>query len=392
MTSALRTVSSGATQTTQIEQARAVADVLAAVEAAKRWPRDEDAAERRMVKSCQRRLVADRAFWSFPRSGETLTGPTIDLARTVGAIWTNFQWGISELGRDDGSPTTEGMSTMIAWAWDLETNTRASTSFLVPHARDTKRGRQRLGELRDVYENNANQGARRVREMIFGLLPDWYVETAVETCRGVVEGQDEPIEKLRAETGKLLQPLGVDLSLVLARVGRTAWAETTRGDLATLRIIAKTISRGEGTVRELFPDPTARVVPAAAERVTRDELTGRPATPTTLSETAAPATPPEPEKPDEKQTRRMHALFGEAEVTAREDRLHLTGLLLGGRKVDTSAKLTKADVAAVIDALVRLKGSGHPRGLTGAVDDLLNAEALREESEQHTADDTGGAS
>jgi len=400
MTSALRTVSSGATQTTQIEQARAVADVLAAVEAAKRWPRDEDAAEKRMVKSCQRRLVADRAFWSFPRSGETLTGPTIDLARTVGAIWTNFQWGISELGRDDGSPTTEGMSTMVAWAWDLETNTRASTSFLVPHARDTKRGRQRLGELRDVYENNANQGARRVREMIFGLLPDWYVETAVETCRGVVEGQDEPIEKLRAETGKLLQPLGVELPLVLARVGRTTWSETTRGDLATLRIIAKTISRGEGTVRELFPDPTARVEPAAADRVTRDELTGRPAAPATPSEHPEHPEQPEtsgtvePEKPDEKQTKRMHALFREAEVTARDDRLHLTGLLLGGRKLDTSAGLAKADVAAVIAALVRLKESGHPRGLTGAVDDLLNAEALREDTraEQNATDDTGGES
>ena len=269
MTSAMRAVSNGATQTTQIEQARAVADVLAAMEAAKRWPRDEEAAEKRMVKSCQRRLVADRAFWSFPRNKETLTGPTIDLARTVGAIWTNFQWGISELGRDDGDTVTEGMSTMVAWAWDLETNTRASTSFLVPHARDTKGGRKRLAELRDVYENNANQGARRVREMIFGLLPDWYVETAVDTCRGVIEGADQPIEAIRREVGAALKPLGVEMPRVLARIGRDAWSETTRGDLATLRIIAKTITRGEGTVRELFPDPHART--ESADRVTAQE-------------------------------------------------------------------------------------------------------------------------
>lgn len=278
MTSALRTVSHGATQTTQIEQARAVADVLAAMEAAKRWPRDEEAAEKRMIRACQRRLVADRAFWSFPRGRETLTGPSIDLARTIGAIWTNFQWGISELGRDDGTHVVEGMSTMVAWAWDLETNTRASTSFLVPHARDTKRGRQKLGELRDVYENNANQGARRVREMIFGLLPDWYVETAVDTCRGVIEGADQPIEAIRREVGAILKPLGVEMPRVLARVGRDAWNETTRGDLATLRIIAKTITRGEGTVRELFPDPHAVAPAETGDRVTAQELTGvRPA-------------------------------------------------------------------------------------------------------------------
>lgn len=281
MTGALRTVSNGATQTTQIEQARATADVLAAMEAAKRWPRDEDECAERMEKACRRQLVADKAFWSYKRSGSLLTGSTIHLARTVGAIWRNFQWGIAELSRDDH----DGVSQMIAWAWDLETNTRNSTAFVVLHARDTTSGRKKLTELRDVYENNANNGARRVRQMITDLLPDWYVETAEDTCRGVIEGADKPIAAIRKEVGAALKPLGIEMPRVLARVGRADWNETTRGDLATLRIIAKSIVRGEATAREQFPEP-------AVPPVTVQELTGvQPAPPAA----AAPEPTPTPE-------------------------------------------------------------------------------------------------
>lgn len=296
MTGALRTVSHSATQTTQIEQARAVADVLAAMEAAKRWPRDEDACAAKMEAACKRRLVAERAFWSFPRSGESLTGPSIHLARTIGAIWTNLQWGIAELSRDDDA----GTSQMIAFAWDLESNVRPSTAFIVPHFKTVKDKRTRqnkrvkLDDLRDVYENNANNGARRVREMILGLLPDWYVETAIETCRGVIEQQDRPLEQIRREVGALLKPLGVTMPRVLARVGRADWNDTTRGDLATLRIIATTISRGEGSARELFPEPAAEERPA----VTVQELTGKPAAP----QPEAPASEPEPDPRDEDRT------------------------------------------------------------------------------------------
>jgi hypothetical protein len=73
----------------------------------------------------------------------------------------------------------------------------------------------------------------------------------------------------------------------------------------------------------------------------------------------------------------MHALFNEAEVTDRDERLKLTGLLLD-RELGTSAGLTAKDASAVIEALKKLKKSGHEQGIAGAVNDLLNEAALRE--------------
>lgn len=91
------------------------------------------------------------------------------------------------------------------------------------------------------------------------------------------------------------------------------------------------------------------------------------------------------------QNRMMHALFREAQVEDRDERLQLTGLLLG-RKLDTSKGLTVADATVVIDALVQLQSSGHADGLAGAVTDLMNTAALAEAeqdiaAEQDAADD-----
>lgn len=109
--------------------------------------------------------------------------------------------------------------------------------------------------------------------------------------------------------------------------------------------------------------------------------------------------PPPPDSSTSKSSRAqngmMHALFKEAEVDDRADRLELTGVILG-RELTTSAGLTMADAGTVIDTLERLKSSGHDGGLPGAVTDLLTAAevaraerelAAEADSEQGHADD-----
>src|SRR5690349_9982852 len=118
------------TQATAVEQARAVAEVAAAVRVAQENPRDEERAIRRMRQACGQRALADRAFYSLPRAGGKVEGSTVHLARSLAACWGNVDYGIREMRRDDEA----GESEMQAWAWDQETNVRSSRSFVVPHA------------------------------------------------------------------------------------------------------------------------------------------------------------------------------------------------------------------------------------------------------------------
>lgn len=336
-------------QATQIEQARAQAEVLAAMEAAKRWPRDEDLAEEKMRRACARPQVAEKAFWAFPRAGEQLTGATIHLATTLAGIWGNVQYGVVELERN----AARGESQMLAVAWELETNTRATTTFLVPHARDSKRGRTDLTDLRDVYENNANQGARRVREMVFKILPDWYVETAEDICRATLERSDKPIEQQRAGIAKAFEELGVATEQLVAKIGRD-WDQTTPGDLAILRIVGKSIRRGETTVREQFP--TVTPAPAASSGgVTAADILPPPAPPPPADESADQPTP-DPKK----RNARMFALLRDAGLDGdknRDRRLRFLGLV-NERDISSSNDLDAQEREVVIHYLEGLSADG----------------------------------
>ena len=170
-------------QGTAVEQSRAVAEVHAAIVVAQQCPRDVQAAVAEMRRSCMQTALAKRAFFRYNRAGSTVSGPSVHLARELARCWGNVQYGIAELRRDD----EYGQSEMQAFAWDVEKNSRASTVFVVPHKRDVKGGPKALVDMRDVYENNANNGARRVREMILAILPPWFVEEAKELCSKTLE-------------------------------------------------------------------------------------------------------------------------------------------------------------------------------------------------------------
>lgn len=256
-----------ASQGTQIEQSRAIAEVQAMVVIAQQSPRDIGRAVAGMETSCRQRALAERAFFAFPRAGGQVTGPSIHLARELARVWGNITYGVTELSRDD----IKGESEMLAYAWDVETNTRSAHIFISPHARDTKRGRQRLNDLRDIYESNANQGARRVREAIFAVLPGWFTEEAQTLCHATLKaGDGQPLANRVASAIDRYADLGISAGLLEGKVGRGA-ADWTEGDVARLGVLFASLERGEVSISESFP---AAADTAAPKRVTAAEIGG----------------------------------------------------------------------------------------------------------------------
>ena len=241
---------SATSQATVIEQSRAVAEVQAAIVVAQQCPRDEARARAAILEACQTKALAGRAFFSFPRAGATVAGPSIHLARELARCWGNIQYGITELRRD----TVNGMSEMSAWAWDVQTNTRSVNTFQVPHMRD-KRGSAPVPivDLRDVYENNANMGARRLREAIFAVIPTWLTDQAQDQCNATItKGDGTPLAEQVGRAAAALDSLGVSLDRVEAKVGRKR-GEWTAHDVARLHVSFTSLQQGTVTADEEFP-------------------------------------------------------------------------------------------------------------------------------------------
>lgn len=238
-------------QSTAVEQSRAIAEVQAAVLVAQQRPRNKPAAVEEMRDATAQMSVASRAYYRYRRGGENVTGVSIHLARELARCWGNIGYGVKELRRDDD----KGVSEMLAYAWDLQTNTRNETSFIAPHIRDTKNGPRKLTETRDVYENNANVGARRLREMILAVLPSWFVEEAKANCDATLEnGGGKPLTQRIADAIKLYDAIGVNVAQIEAKLGRPS-SDWTGHDVAQLGVVYQSILRGEASKDDEFPAP-----------------------------------------------------------------------------------------------------------------------------------------
>lgn len=175
--------------TTEAMISRQTQEVQAAMVVAKRFPRDEYDAYNRIMKSCERLSLAEGAMYEYPKGGAKVTGPSIRLAEAVAQAWGNIDFGVVELDQKQGE------SSVMAYAWDLETNTRQTKIFTVKHERKAKGKINTLDDPRDIYEMTANQGARRVRSCILAIIPGDVVDAAVEKCKETIsKGQKEPLE------------------------------------------------------------------------------------------------------------------------------------------------------------------------------------------------------
>jgi hypothetical protein len=137
----------------------------------------------RILNACARPTLAEKAQYAFARGGQEITGPSIRLAETIAQGWGHLQYGMRELSNVGGASEVE------AYCWDLESNVRKSIQFTVSHIRNTKKGSYALTDSRDIYENVANNGARRVRACILAIVPGDVVEAAEKACESTLKAK-----------------------------------------------------------------------------------------------------------------------------------------------------------------------------------------------------------
>jgi len=235
---------------TEIAISRQAQEVQAAMVVAKRFPRDEFEAQTRIMQACERFSLADKAEYSYPRGGERVTGPSIRLAEVLAREWGNIDFGIVELEQRSGE------STMMAYAWDLETNVRQTRIFTQKHERKTKaRGLVKLDDPRDIYEITANNGARRLRACILGTIPGDVVEMAQAKCRETVaKGDGRPLIDRIRDMVLAFDKLGVTKDMIEKYIGHPT-ENFTIDDIKILGPIFNSLRDGVAKREEYFEIP-----------------------------------------------------------------------------------------------------------------------------------------
>lgn len=226
---------------------RAIQEVQASMVIAKKFPRDPKMAMDRILNDCTRKSLAVSSLYSYRRGGAMVKGPSIRLAESIAQNWGNIQFGMRELSN------TNNVSTLESFAWDLESNTKQVRVFHVAHTRDTRQGKRELTDQRDIYEAVANQGARRVRACILGVIPGDVIEAAVNQCEKTLlvsaEITAESLQKLLA----CFLKHGVTKAMIEDKLGVRLLIESVRpAQIVQLRSIYTSLKDGMAKPEDYF--------------------------------------------------------------------------------------------------------------------------------------------
>ena len=232
--------------TTSVEEQRAIAETQGAMIIAKKFPRSPMEAMDKILQACTRKSLAETALYSYSKGGAEVTGASIRLAEVAAQCWGNMQFGIRELEQREGESTVE------AFAWDVESNTRQVKVFQVTHERHTKSGVKKLTDPRDIYELVANQGARRLRACILGVIPGDVIEAAQNQCEVTMKSNaDTSPEGIKKMSDAFMKEFSVSTEMLQKRI-QCRLDSIRPAQVIQLRKIFQSLKDGMSNVSDWF--------------------------------------------------------------------------------------------------------------------------------------------
>ncbi len=247
----------------QKENSRAIQQVQASFLMAKKFPRDLHSSYQRIIDTCKRKRLAENAMYAYPRGKETVTGPSIRLAEVLAQNWGNLDFGIVELENKNGESVVE------SYCVDLETNVTQKVVFSVKHEKHTKKdGIKKLTDPRDIYEHIANNGARRLRKCILGIIPQDIVDDAITQCEKTLSSNSEPIAERVKKMVIAFKDLGVTVEMLEKKLGHKLEVIIEQ-EMLTLQKIFTSIRDGFTKREDWFEFASSEVENGDNERLNR---------------------------------------------------------------------------------------------------------------------------
>jgi hypothetical protein len=200
--------------------------------------------------------TAGACFYSLPRGGKNIEGPSIRLAEIALSCYGNVKSGsrVIEVIAEGAHPFV----TIQAVCHDLQRN--VAVSIEKRRRIVAKKGpgdtRRPLDEDDINLATNA-ASAIALRDAIFKIVPGALVRPVFEAARRVAVGDQKTLSERRLKALRSFTKMGIPAERVLAGIGRRSAEEITLEDLEQLLGIFNAIKDGALSIDNAFPSPAA---------------------------------------------------------------------------------------------------------------------------------------
>ncbi len=261
------------------------AEIDLQISTAKKYPRDLARVKSKMISfATLDEETAESCFYTLPRDGKTIQGPTVRLAEIAVACYTNLR-AASRIISNDGRVITSQ-----AACHDLENNTLISVE--VQRRITTKQGKTYSEEMQVTAGNAAN--AIAFRNAVFKVVPGALIRPVYEAAKAVAVGNASTLSSKRDKMVKRLNAMQVPTIRILSRLGKSSVENIDLADLEVLIGLGTAIRDGDTTVDEAFPENAhdERLDRKMADQAREAEGAGKPEPAAATPSAAAAAAPP----------------------------------------------------------------------------------------------------
>lgn len=237
----------------------ASAEVDVQIATAHRFPRSiKSFHEQALALATLDQETASSCFYSLPRGGKPIEGPSARLAEIVLSAWGN--------ARAESRVVEIGSKEIVAEAlcWDLEKNVAVRIQC---RRRITDKYGKRYNDDMIVVTGNAATSIA-LRNAVFKVVPGALTKSILQQARRVAIGDAKTLVSRRSDMVSHFGKMGVKPQQVCAAVNRPSVEDITLDDLATLVGLANAIKDGDTTVDEVFRSPEKK----ETKRKTMDDL------------------------------------------------------------------------------------------------------------------------
>lgn len=220
------------------------AEIDMQISTAKRYPRSYTKFRDRAISmACCDEEIAGSCFYTLPRGGKSITGPSIRLAEIVAACWQNIRVNTRIVSETDRFITAQ------ATCHDMENNVAATVE--VQRRITNKNGRKFNDDMIQMTGNAASSIARR--NAIFAVVPYSYVREVEKRARETSIGKAETLVVKRDKMVKHFASMGVKPEQLCRAVEKHGIEDIGLEELLTLRGIATALKDGVTTIEQSFP-------------------------------------------------------------------------------------------------------------------------------------------
>jgi hypothetical protein len=231
-----------------IDQTRGDIMIMDQISTARRYPRDEASALKRMIAEVSSSpQVAESCVYAVRRGSKYCRGPSIRFAEIAARNWGNMR--VAALGHEEGRATI----TARAMAWDLQSNTAVVEYAIRPilYSDSGERSGRRYSD--DMIRLTAQVATSiATRNAILRMMPADIVQAVLDAAQQCAAMTIRDLVTARERMLETFRHLGIDEAAIRALCGVSSIDQLTVDHIDTMRCIYRAIADGDTTVREVL--------------------------------------------------------------------------------------------------------------------------------------------